>query len=204
MTDLSGLRPRRLAQARAASAFWHRNYRLFFVGQAVSLIGTWVQQVAQGWLVLTLTGDPFWLGVVAGAQFLPVMVLGLFAGVLADVLPKRQTLLAVQVVMMVLAIVLTVLTLTGVVEVWMIIVLALLLGCANAVDMPVRQAFAIEMVGVRDVGNAVAINSAMFNGARVIGPAVAGLTIGAFGMATAFRAQRPELPGGHRLAVGDA
>ena len=95
------------------------------------------------------------------------MVLGLFAGVLADVLPKRQTLLAVQVVMMVLAIVLTVLTLTGVVEVWMIIVLALLLGCANAVDMPVRQSFAIEMVGARDVGNAVAINSAMFNGARV-------------------------------------
>jgi MFS family permease len=186
MTDFSALRPRRLARANAASAFWHRNYRLFFVGQAVSLVGTWVQQVAQGWLVLTLTNDPFWLGVVAGAQFLPVMVLGLFAGVLADVLPKRQTLLAVQVVMMVLAIALTVLTLTGVVEVWMIIVLALLLGCANAVDMPVRQAFAIEMVGARDVGNAVAINSAMFNGARVIGPAVAGLTIGAFGMATAF------------------
>ena len=186
MTDFSGLRPRRLARANAASAFWHRNYRLFFIGQAISLIGTWVQQVAQGWLVLTLTGDPFWLGVVAGAQFLPVMVLGLFAGVLADVLPKRQTLLAVQVVMMVLALVLTVLTLTGVVEVWMINVLALLLGCANAVDMPVRQAFAIEMVGARDVGNAVAINSAMFNGARVIGPAVAGLTIGAFGMATAF------------------
>ncbi len=186
MTDFSGLRPRRLARSKAASAFWHRNYRLFFVGQAISLIGTWVQQVAQGWLVLTLTNDPFWLGVVAGAQFLPVMVLGLFAGVLADVLPKRQTLLAVQVVMMALAIALTVLTLTGVVEVWMIIVLALLLGCANAVDMPVRQAFAIEMVGVRDVGNAVAINSAMFNGARVIGPAVAGLTIGAFGMATAF------------------
>ncbi len=186
MIGPSALRPRRLAKAKAASAFWHRNYRLFFVGQAVSLIGTWVQQVAQGWLVLTLTGDPFWLGVVATAQFLPVMVLGLFAGVLADVLPKRQTLLAVQVVMMLLAVVLTILTVTGVVEVWMIIILALLLGCANAVDMPVRQAFAIEMVGPRDVGNAVAINSAMFNGARVIGPAVAGLTIGAFGMATAF------------------
>ena len=186
MTDLSGLRPHRMARSKAASAFRHRNYRLFFVGQAVSLIGTWVQQVAQGWLVLTLTGDPFWLGVVATAQFLPVMVLGLFAGILADVLPKRQTLLAVQVVMMALAVVLTILTVTGIVEVWMIIVLALLLGCANAVDMPVRQAFAIEMVGPRDVGNAVAINSAMFNGARVIGPAVAGLTIGAFGMATAF------------------
>jgi MFS family permease len=175
-----------MGRSRAASAFGHRNYRLFFAGQAVSLAGTWMQQVAQGWLVLTLTGDPFWLGVVASAQFLPVMVLGLFAGILADVLPKRQTLIAVQAVMMLLAVVLTVLTATGVVQVWMIIVLALLLGCANAVDMPVRQSFAIEMVGPRDVGTAVAINSAMFNGARVVGPALAGLTIGAFGMALAF------------------
>jgi MFS family permease len=178
--------PRRLARSRAASAFGHRNYRLFFAGQAVSLVGTWMQQVAQGWLVLTLTGDPFWLGVVASAQFLPVMVLGLFAGVLADVLPKRQTLMAVQVVMMALAAILTILTAAGAVQVWMIVVLALLLGCANAVDMPVRQAFAIEMVGSRDVGNAVAINSAMFNGARVVGPALAGLTIAAFGIAPAF------------------
>ena len=185
MTGVSLLAPR-LARSKAGKAFGHRNYRLFFVGQAISLVGTWMQQVAQGWLVLTLSGDPFWLGVVATAQFLPVMVFGLFAGVLADVLPKRQTLMAVQAVMMVLAIILTILTATGVVEIWMIIVLALLLGCANAVDMPVRQAFAIEMVGPRDVGNAVAINSAMFNGARVVGPAMAGLTIGAFGMAPAF------------------
>ena len=186
MTGISAIAPRRLARSRAASAFGHRNYRLFFVGQAVSLVGTWMQQVAQGWLVLTLTGDPFWLGVVAGAQFLPVMILGLFAGILADVLPKRQTLIAVQATMMVLAAILTVLTATNVVQVWMILVLAVLLGCANAVDMPVRQAFAIEMVGPRDIGNAVAINSAMFNGARVVGPAVAGLTIGAFGIAPAF------------------
>jgi MFS family permease len=185
MTGTSLLAPR-LGRSKAGTAFRHRNYRLFFVGQAVSLVGTWMQQVAQGWLVLTLTGDPFWLGAVATAQFLPVMVFGLFAGVLADVLPKRQTLIAVQWVMMVLAVILTVLTATGVVQIWMIIVLALLLGCANAVDMPVRQAFAIEMVGPRDVGNAVAINSAMFNGARVAGPALAGLTIGAFGMAPAF------------------
>jgi MFS family permease len=185
MTGVSLVAPR-LRRSKAGKAFGHRNYRLFFVGQAVSLVGTWMQQVAQGWLVLTLSGDPFWLGVVASAQFLPVMVFGLFAGVLADVLPKRQTLIAVQAVMMVLAIILTILTATGIVEIWMIIVLAVLLGCANAVDMPVRQAFAIEMVGPRDVGNAVAINSAMFNGARVIGPAMAGLTIGAFGMAPAF------------------
>jgi MFS family permease len=183
MTTVATTRSRR---ARAASAFGHRNYRLFFAGQLVSLIGTWMQQVAQGWLVLTLGGDAFWLGIVATAQFLPVMVLGLFAGILADVLPKRQTLMAVQAVMMVLAVILTILTATGIVEIWMIIILALALGCANAVDMPVRQSFAIEMVGPRDVGNAVAINSAMFNGARVVGPALAGLTIGAFGIAPAF------------------
>jgi MFS family permease len=114
------------------------------------------------------------------------MILGLFAGMLADILPKRQTLLAVQVVMMVLAAVLAVLTATGLVQVWMIVLLAILLGCANAVDMPVRQSFAYEMVGPRDVGNAVSLNSAMFNGARVVGPAVAGLTIGVFGIAIAF------------------
>jgi MFS family permease len=187
VTGPSALAPRRLVQTKALTAFRHRNYRLFFGGQAISLIGTWMQQVAQAWLVLTITnGDPLWLGVVAAAQFLPVMILGLFAGILADVLPKRQTLLAVQVVMMLLAAVLAVLTATGLVQVWMIVLLAILLGCANAVDMPVRQSFAYEMVGPRDVGNAVALNSAMFNGARVVGPAVAGLTIGVFGIATAF------------------
>ncbi|HYH92241.1 MAG TPA: MFS transporter [Candidatus Saccharimonadales bacterium] len=187
MTGPSALTPRRLGRSRATSAFRHRNYRLFFGGQAISLVGTWMQQVAQGWLVLQVSGgDPLWLGVVAAAQFVPVMVLGLFAGVLADSLPKRQTLLAVQVVMMTLAVILAVLTATGLINVWIIVLLAILLGCASAVDMPVRQSFAIEMVGPRDVGNAVSINSAMFNGARVVGPAIAGLTIGAFGIALAF------------------
>jgi MFS family permease len=178
---------RRARTSRGLAAFRHRNYRLFFGGQAISLVGTWMQQVAQGWLVLQVSGgDPLWLGLVSAAQFIPVMILGLFAGILADVLPKRQTLLAVQVVMMTLAAVLAILTVTNVVTVWMILILAVLLGCANAVDMPVRQSFAIEMVGPRDVGNAVSINSAMFNGARVVGPAVAGLTIGVFGIALAF------------------
>src|SRR4249919_1895674 len=157
--------------------FRHRNYRLFFAGQAVSLVGTWMQQVAQAWLVLELTHDPLWLGVVAAAQFIPVMIFGLFAGVLADTLPKRPTLIVVQTVMMTLAIVLAVLTATELITVPVIIVLALLLGCANAVDMPVRQSFAVEMVGREDIGNAVALNSAMFNGAHIIGPAVAGITI---------------------------
>ncbi len=179
--------PPSVAARRSVTAFGHRNYRLFFWGQAISLVGTWMQQVAQGWLVLQISGgDPLWLGVVAAAQFVPVMIFGLFAGILADVLPKRQTLLAVQVVMMSLAVILAVLTATGAITVWMVVVLAVMLGMANAVDMPVRQSFAYEMVGPRDVGNAVSINAAMFNGARVIGPAVAGLTIGAFGIAIAF------------------
>lgn len=176
----------RLIGSDAVTAFHHRNYRLFFAGQLVSLIGTWMQQVAQAWLVLQLTGDPFWLGVVATAQFLPVMVLGLFAGVAADALPKRQVLLVAQVAMMILAFVLAALVLADVVEVWMIVLLAFLLGIANSVDMPARQSFAVELVGRDHVGNAVALNSAMFNGARVIGPAAAGLSIGAFGIAAAF------------------
>jgi MFS family permease len=156
------------------------------VGQLVSLIGTWMQSVAQGWLVLTLTNSPFDLGLVAAVQFVPVLFLGLFGGVVADSLPKRPTLIATQTVMMVLAFVLALLTVTGVVQVWMIVVLALLLGCANAVDMPVRQSFVIEMVGREDVANAVALNSAMFNLARIVGPAVAGLTIAVVGIAAAF------------------
>ena len=171
---------------RGLRAFRHRNYQLFFGGQLVSLVGTWMQQVAQAWLVLELTGDALWLGVVAAAQFVPVLIFGLFGGVLADTLPKRQTLFVTQAAMMTLAVILAVLTLTGVVEVWMIVVLALLLGCANAIDMPVRQSFVVEIVGRTDIGNAVALNSAMFNAARILGPAVAGLTIGAFGSGVAF------------------
>jgi MFS family permease len=169
-----------------ARAFRHRNYRLFFSGQLVSLIGTWMQAVAQAWLVLQLTGDPFLLGLVAAMQFLPVMVLGLFGGLIADALPKRRTLIVTQVVQMVLAFVLFGLTATGMVEVWQIIVLALLLGITNAVDMPTRQSFVVEMVGRSDVANAVALNSAVFNTARVVGPAIAGLTIGAFDISVAF------------------
>jgi MFS family permease len=168
------------------SPFRHRNFRLFFAGQTVSLIGTWMQQVAQAWLVLQLTHDPIWLGVIAAAQFIPVVILGLFAGVAADALPKRRVLIWTQVVMMVLAAILAVLVIADVVEVWMILVLAFLLGIANAVDMPTRQAFAYEMVGRDEVGSAVALNSAMFNGARVIGPAAAGLAIAAFGVGPAF------------------
>jgi MFS family permease len=167
-------------------AFRHRNYRLFYAGQAVSLVGTWMQSVAQAWLVLTLTNDPFWLGVVSAVQFAPVIAFGLFGGLVADALPKRRALVAVQTAMMVLALSLWLLTATGLVSVGVVLVLAFCLGVANAVDMPVRQSFVVEMVGRDDVANAVALNSAMFNGARVVGPAVAGLVIGIAGIAPAF------------------
>lgn len=167
-------------------AFQHRNYRLFFGGQAISLVGTWMQQVAQGWLVLQLTNDPFWLGLVAVAQFGPILALGLFGGLIADHLPKRQTLLVTQMVALVLAFALFGLTATGVVEVWHVMVLAAMLGVANAVDMPTRQAFAVEMVGRDDMTNAVGLNAALFNGSRIVGPAIAGLLIGAFDISIAF------------------
>jgi len=170
----------------AVRAFRHRNYRLFFAGQGISLVGSWMQSVAQAWLVLTLTNDPLILGIVAAAQWTPVLILGLFGGLIADTLPKRWTLVVCEATLAALALILGVLTLAGMVQVWMILVLAVLLGCVNAIEMPVRQAFAVEMVGREDVVNAVILNSALFNSARVIGPAVAGLTIAATNTGVAF------------------
>ena len=145
-----------------------------------------MQVVAQGWLVLQLTNDAFLLGVVTAAQFLPVLVFGLFGGLIADALPKRRTLIATQAASLLLALLLGLLTATGLVQVWQIVVLALLLGTVNAVDMPTRQAFVIEMVGRADVVNAVGLNSAAFNAARIVGPAIGGLVIGAVGIAACF------------------
>jgi len=175
-----------LTHRRSLGAFRHRNYQLFFVGQLISLIGTWMQTVAEAWLVLTLSNDPLALGLVSVARFVPVMALGLFGGVIADNLPKRNTLIGTQLAQMILAFISTALVVTGVVQVWHIMVLAFLLGCANAIDMPTRQSFVVEMVGREDVANAVAFNSAMFNAARVIGPAVAGISIGLFGVGLSF------------------
>jgi MFS family permease len=175
VTDFHGLR-----------ALRHRNYRLFFFGQLISLVGTWMQQVAQGWLVLQITHDPLWLGIVSVAQFGPVIIFGLFGGLIADQWPKRRILLATQTSSMLLAFALFLLTATGVVQVWQVMILAALLGITNSIDMPTRQAFAVEMVGREDVTNAVGLNSAMFNASRVIGPAVAGLLIGAFSISIAF------------------
>ena len=168
------------------SALRHRNFRLFWSGQLISLVGTWMQNIAQSWLILTLTGSPFMLGVVTAAQFAPILVFGLFGGIVADSLPKRRTLVATQTVAMLLAFLLAFLTLTHTVQVWQVVLIAFALGCSSAVDMPTRQAFVIEMVGREDIGNAVALNSASFNAARIVGPAVAGILIGVFDIGIAF------------------
>lgn len=159
-------------------ALTHRNYRYYWFGQCVSLIGTWVQNIGQAWLVLTLTGSPFLLGVVGTVQFLPVTFLSLFAGVVIDKFPKKSILLTTQTVAMLLAFSLAILVFTGHVRYGYIVALAFLLGLNNSFDMPTRQSFPIEIVGKGDLMNAIALNSTTFNLARVLGPA-----IGAFLMA---------------------
>ncbi len=172
----------------AFPALRHRNFRLFFTGQLISLIGTWMQQVAQQWLVYRLTNSATKLGIVAAAASIPVLVFSLWAGVFADRLPKRNVLLFTQGASMTLAFVLAALAFTGAVQFWHVVVLAFLLGCVNAIDMPARQSFVPEMVGENraDLANAIALNSSIFNGARVIGPAVAGFLVAAVGEAMAF------------------
>jgi MFS family permease len=163
-----------------------RNYRLFATGQVISVTGTWAQAVAQDWLVLELTGSATALGITMGLQFLPTLLFGLWGGVVADRYPKRRTLVAVQSVMGVLALALGVLTATGAVQLWHVYVLAGLLGLVTAVDTPVRQAFVAEMVEPDDIANAVALNSAIFNMARIVGPALAGVLVGAVGVTPVF------------------
>jgi MFS family permease len=165
----------------------YRNYRLFAAGQVVSNTGTWMQRVAQDWLVLELThGSGTALGIATGLQFLPQLLFSLWGGVIADRFSKRAILLTTQAIMGALALILGVLALTGVVEVWHVYLLAFALGLVAVVDNPTRQIFVAEMVGPERVANAVALNSATFNLARITGPAVAGLVISVAGIPTAF------------------
>ncbi|MBM3286245.1 MAG: MFS transporter [Candidatus Eisenbacteria bacterium] len=167
-------------------ALRHRNFRLFWFGQLVSLIGTWMQSSAILWLVHRLTREPIWLGAAGMATFLPVLLFSLFAGVIVDRVPKRRLIIATQAVSLCLALALGTLTFTGAVTVHHILVVAFLLGTVNAFDMPARQSFVIEMVGAEDVLNAVALNSSVFNVARVIGPSIAGILIAGAGEAPCF------------------
>lgn len=173
-------------RAKTFRALQYRNYRLFFYGQLVSLVGTWMQQVAQQLLVYRITDSASKLGIVAAAGALPVLLFSLWAGVLVDRVPKRTLIVMTQVTAMILAFVLAGLVYFGVVQFWHVVVLSALLGCVNAVDMPARQSFVPDMVGREDLPNAVALNSSVFNAARVVGPAVAGLLVAAVGEALAF------------------
>jgi MFS family permease len=167
-------------------ALRHRNFRLFWFGQLISLIGTWMQSIGQAWLVLELTHSAWLLGVVGALQFLPVMLLSLFGGVLADRLPKRKVLLFTQSFAMLQAVLLWALVASGQVQIWHVLVLAALLGLTNSLDMPTRQAFVVEMVGREDLTNAVALNSSLFNMARIVGPGIGGLIIAWLGVAPLF------------------
>jgi len=164
----------------------HRNFRFFWSGQLVSLIGTWMQTVAQAWLVLELTHSSLKLGIVSALQFLPMLFLSFFTGPFIDYFDKRRTIIWTQFTLMLLAFTLSLLTWTGLVQYWHILVLATLLGVVNTIDMPARQAFIIELVGREDLMNAIALNSSIFNAARAIGPAVAGLLISGLGTRSVF------------------
>ncbi len=179
----------RLRFTATGRALKHRNFRLFFFGQLISVSGTWMQALAQAWLLGTLVGWDqaiVYIGLLGVAQFVPVLILGLFGGIIADIWPKRRTVMATQIAAGLLALTLGGLDYFHVVAVWHIFVLAFLLGIVNAVDMPARQSFVVEMVGRDDIANAVALNSAVFNGARIVGPAIAGILIGILGTATCF------------------
>ncbi|MBN1533144.1 MAG: MFS transporter [Spirochaetes bacterium] len=183
-----GERIKRLGNIGAAlRALRHRNYRLFFLGQGISLIGTWMQSVAVAWLVFRLTRSEFMLGIVGFSSQIPAFLLSPIAGVLGDRINRHRILVAAQVLALLQALTIAAITILEVVHVWHVVALSALLGLINAFDMPTRQAFVIEMIDDKnDLGNAIALNSAIFNGSRLVGPAVAGVLIALWGEGVCF------------------
>lgn len=173
-------------QSKHFPALSHRDFRLFWTGQCVSLIGTWMQNVGQSWLVYQMTNSSFLLGLVSALQFTPVLLLSLPMGVIIDRYPKKKILFAVQFGMMLTAFTLSLLVFMGWAAYWNIAVLACILGILNSIDMPVRQSFMVELASKEHLMNAVALNSTIFNAARIIGPSVSGLVFGYLGAATCF------------------
>src|SRR6266542_1683996 len=167
-------------------ALGHRNFRLYWTGQLISLIGTWMQSVAQGWLMHRLTGSAFMLGLLGFMQFLPVLVFSLWAGVVVDRIDKRRLLYATQGLALLQAVALATIVTAGAVRPWMVLALATGFGIVNAFDLPARQSFLVELVGKEDLSNAIALNSAAFNAARVVGPAIAGVLVAAIGEGGCF------------------
>ena len=168
------------------AALANRNYRRFIGGQGISLVGTWMQTVAQSWLVLELTGSGTAIGVVVALQTLPILLLGPYGGVIADRTDKRRLMIGLQSIMGVQALLLGILTITGTVQLWHVYVLALLLGLNQCFENPARQSFLLEMVGPEDLRNAVSLNSTLVSVSRIVGPAVAGVTIAAGGLGVCF------------------
>ncbi|MGH7484179.1 MAG: MFS transporter [bacterium] len=167
-------------------ALRHRNFRLYWTGQLVSLIGTWMQAVAQAWLMHRLTSSALMLGVLGFMQFLPVLLFSLWAGVIVDSMDKRKLLLITQSAFLLQATLLAAAVSTGIVKPWMVLALAFLFGTINALDLPVRQSFVVDLAGKEDLSNAIALNSAAFNTARVVGPAIAGILLATVGEAGCF------------------
>jgi MFS family permease len=167
-------------------ALQYRNYRLFFGGQSISLIGTWMQRIAMSWLVYRLTNSALWLGVVGFTGQIPIFLLTPFAGVLADRMNRQRILVITQTLAMIQALILALLVLTGTIAVWHIISLSIFLGIVDAFDMPVRQSFMVEIVEKKDLGNAIALNSSMVNSARLLGPSIAGILIASMGEGMCF------------------
>lgn len=168
------------------SALRFRDFRVFWFGQLISLSGTWMQSVAQGWLVYSLTRSPFYLGMVAAAGSFPILLFTLAGGIAADRFRKRNLLLLTQALSILPALILGILISTDIIAVWMVIILAFLLGTFNAFDIPARQSFIVELVGKSTLTNAIALNSAAFHSARMIGPVIAGITIAHLGIAACF------------------
>ena len=185
-TDATADRARTRALPTALRALRHRNFRLFIAGQLVSLIGTWMQSVAQAWLVYRLTGSSVLLGAVGFAGQIPVFLLAPIGGTVADAADRRKVVMATQAASMILAFVLAGLALAGTIHVWHVMALAALLGFVNAFDIPARQSLLVELVGREDLMNAIALNSSMFNGARIVGPAVAALVLARVGEGWCF------------------
>jgi len=182
----SGPPPGSRGFARTFSSLRIYNYRLYWCGQLVSLTGTWMQRLAQAWLVLKLTDSAFAVGLVTALQFLPITFLSLVGGVMADRVPKRRLLIITQSIAAGQALVLALLTTLGVIQLWQLYILVFVLGLSNAFDNPARQSFPVELVGRDEVANAVALNSTLFNTSRIAGPALAGIAIATIGVAGCF------------------
>lgn len=180
------LRARQFRLPKTFAAMRHRNFQLFVFGQLISNVGTWMQIIAQGWLVYQLSQSELALGIVGFASAIPALFITPWGGVIVDRVPKRTLLVITQTVSMLLAFVLAALTLSGVVQVWHVVALAVGLGVVNAFDGPARQAFVVEMVGRSDLPNAIALNSMTFNGARIFGPAIGGILLAAVGAGWCF------------------